>query len=161
MLYKIIASTAGDITLCSNGTALTGLHLAGDRYFAGPSADWGHRPEDPLLNTVAAQLSEYFAGRRRHFDVPLAPAGTAFQLSVWTALQQLPAGRTTTYGELAAGLGRPGAARAVGTAIGRNPVCIIVPCHRVLAAGGGFGGYVAGIAAKQLLLATEGVTVHN
>jgi methylated-DNA-[protein]-cysteine S-methyltransferase len=161
MYYDLMPSPVGELTLCSNGAAITGLHIAGDRYFAGPPADWVRRPDDPLLQEARRQLSEYFAGRRRRFDLPLAPAGTPFQRAVWSALVGIPAGATTSYGELAASIGRPSAARAVGTAIGRNPVCIIVPCHRVLAAGGAFGGYVAGAACKQLLLATEGVAVHN
>jgi hypothetical protein len=107
MYYDLMPSPVGELTLCSNGAAITGLHIAGDRYFAGPPADWVRRPDDPLLQEARRQLDEYFAGRRRRFDLPLAPAGTPFQRAVWSALVGIPAGVTTSYGELAASIGRP------------------------------------------------------
>lgn len=102
------------------------------------------------------QIKEYFAGKRPAFDLPLAPEGTAFQHKVWRALQRIPFGRTATYGALAAKLKRPQAARAVGRANATNPICVIVPCHRVIGADGSLTGFAFGEAIKQRLLAHEG-----
>ncbi len=104
---------------------------------------------------VAGEFSEYFAGQRRTFDFPIDLHGTPFEMEVWTALQNIPYGSTVTYGELAAGLGKPGAARAIGSANGRNPIPIVVPCHRVIAAGGKLGGYGGGLTLKRQLLDLE------
>ena len=112
-------------------------------------------PHHEVLDVAAVQLSEYFAGERREFDVPLDLVGTPFQLQVWAALRRIPYGSTTTYGELARVLGRPGSARAVGTAVGRNPVSIIVPCHRVVGADGSLTGFAGGIDTKARLLGLE------
>ena len=109
-----------------------------------------------VLRRAARQLEEYFAGKRRRFSVPLAPAGTPFQVAVWTALDDIPYGETMTYGELAAAVGRPAAFRAVGQANGANPLPILHPCHRVVAAGGRLGGYGGGLDVKRGLLALEG-----
>lgn len=108
---------------------------------------------------AADQLDEYFAGERTAFDLPLETAGTPFQRSVWAALAQIPHGRTLSYGELAATVGRPRAFRAVGAANGANPIPIVLPCHRVLASGGKLGGYGGGLDVKRRLLALEGVAV--
>ena len=121
--------------------------LAGE----GPTAPAGRRADD-----VARQLDEYFTHRRQRFDLPLAPAGTPFQLAVWAALQALPYGRTTSYAALAAGLGRPRAVRAVGAANGANPIPVIVPCHRVVGARGDLVGYGGGLERNRFLLALEG-----
>ncbi len=104
---------------------------------------------------LRGQLAEYFAGERRAFDLPLAPAGTPWQRAVWDALLDLPYGETITYTELAARAGRPGAARAAGAANGRNPIAIVIPCHRVVGTGGGLTGYAGGLDAKGRLLALE------
>ena len=104
---------------------------------------------------VAGQLRAYFAGELRDFDLPLAPRGTAFQQSVWDALLEIPYGATTTYSELAATIGRPSACRAVGAANGRNPLAVIVPCHRVIGAAGALTGYGGGLERKRMLLALE------
>lgn len=108
------------------------------------------------LGRVAEALEAYFEGRTRRFDLPLDLRGTPFQLAVWRELLRLPYGATTTYGAIARAVGRPGAARAVGQAVGANPVAVVVPCHRVLAAGGGLGGYAGGLGLKRRLLALEG-----
>jgi methylated-DNA-[protein]-cysteine S-methyltransferase len=111
-----------------------------------------------VLKKVIAQLTEYFSGQRSRFDVPLDLAyGTAFQQSVWQALLTIPPGGTTSYSELSARIGKPAAVRAVGAAIGRNPVSIIVPCHRVMGAGGALTGYAGGLERKSALLRLEGV----
>ncbi len=112
-------------------------------------------PVSRLERRVAKELVEYLAGSRRQFDFPIDLQGTPFEMEVWTALQSIPYGSTVTYGELAAGLGKPGAARAVGSANGRNPIPIVVPCHRVIAAGGKLGGYGGGLTLKRQLLDLE------
>ena len=110
-----------------------------------------------MLRQAAAQLADYFAGRRDSFDLPLDLShGTAFQQSVWQALRAIPAGQTTSYGALSAGVGKPAAVRAVGAAVGRNPISVIVPCHRVLGADGSLTGYAGGLERKTALLELEG-----
>jgi methylated-DNA-[protein]-cysteine S-methyltransferase len=111
--------------------------------------------ERDVLAHAAAQLAEYFAGERRAFDLPLAPRGTAFQEHVWRALQDIPFGETRSYGEQARAIGRPAASRAVGAANGRNPIAIIVPCHRVIGADGSLTGFGGGLPAKRWLLDHE------
>lgn len=110
---------------------------------------------------VVRQLHEYFTGRRRAFDLELAPTGTAFQLATWQALQRIPWGTTSSYAQLAAAVGRPRAVRAVGGANGANPLPIVVPCHRVIAADGSIGGYSGGLDRKRWLLAHEGVALRG
>ena len=115
----------------------------------------GKRGRSPLLFELGRQLDAYFRGELRSFDVPLRLRGTRFQLAVWEALQEIPYGQAVTYGELAELVGRPRAARAVGRAVGANPLPILVPCHRVVAVGG-LGGYGSGLSWKERLLALEG-----
>lgn len=121
--------------------------------------DFGRRatrpPETAFERQVAAELAEYFAGTRRKFTFPLEPAGTAFEKRVWKALEKIPYGETRTYGEIARAIGNPTAARAVGAANGRNPIPIVVPCHRVVAAGGKLGGFGGGLPLKKKLLSLE------
>jgi methylated-DNA-[protein]-cysteine S-methyltransferase len=111
--------------------------------------------ENELSRRAARELAEYFAGRRRAFDLPLRPAGTEFQRAVWAALQEVPFGEKTSYGELAEKLGRPAAARAVGGAVGKNPLLVLIPCHRVLGKDGSLTGFSAGLDLKKALLALE------
>jgi O-6-methylguanine DNA methyltransferase len=153
----------GHVAAVATERGLAGLHLhdfdpvgEADR-LAGRGA-WELREEQvPVLAATQAQLGEYLAGRRREFDLLLDLKGTTFQLEVWAALRRIPFGRVVTYGQLAAMVGRLGAARAVGQANGANPVAVIVPCHRVVASGG-LGGYGGGLARKRLLLGLEGIT---
>ena len=109
----------------------------------------------PVSDLAARQLKEYFAGKRRSFDFPISVRGTPFQEAVWAALQEIPYGQTRTYGQLAAALGRPGACRAVGNACNRNPLLIVIPCHRVVGRRGSLTGYAAGLATKEFLLNLE------
>jgi methylated-DNA-[protein]-cysteine S-methyltransferase len=111
--------------------------------------------ETPLIKKAAAQLAEYFEGRRKTFDLPLALRGTAFQVSVWKALQDIPAGETRSYKDVAALLGNPKACRAVGMANNRNPIAIIIPCHRVIGSDGNLTGYAGGLSVKRYLLDLE------
>ena len=119
------------------------------------------RSDEPPFPAVEAQLNAYFAGELERFELPLAPGGTPFQRSVWDALTEIPYGSTTTYSKLAATIGRPSACRAVGAANGRNPLPVIVPCHRVVGAAGGLTGYGGGLERKQVLLALEGSEREN
>jgi methylated-DNA-[protein]-cysteine S-methyltransferase len=149
-------SPLGTMLLAATDTGLAGVWFVGQRH--GPdSAGWNEDEDHPVLRQAAAQLAEYFAGTRTHFDLPLdLQAGTPFQQDVWDALLAIPRGGTTSYAELARRLGRPQAARAIGAAVGRNPVSIIVPCHRVLGTGGSLTGYAGGLERKTALLTLEG-----
>jgi methylated-DNA-[protein]-cysteine S-methyltransferase len=113
--------------------------------------------DDDALGHAAAQLEEYFAGERTRFDLPLSPVGTPFQLRVWAELREIPYGGTTTYGRIATDLGQPTASRAVGLANGRNPIAVIVPCHRVIGSDGSLTGFGGGLDRKRWLLEHEGV----
>jgi methylated-DNA-[protein]-cysteine S-methyltransferase len=160
-VYTYVESPIGRLLLHSDGAALTGLYM-------NTSGDVTERPvrgmetwtEDagagPLPETVR-QLGEYFAGTRREFDLPLRLQGTEFQQRVWQVLGQIPYGSTWSYGEQAKRLNNPKASRAVGLANGRNPISIVVPCHRVIGADGSLTGYGGGLERKQWLLAHEGV----
>ena len=115
---------------------------------------------DPVTEQAAAELQEYFAGKRAEFTVAARPYGSAFQQRVWSALSRVPYGRVVTYGALAAAIGQPTACRAVASAVGKNPLLILIPCHRVVAAAG-LGGFSAGLEAKRILLALEGVQIEE
>jgi len=144
-----VDSPVGPLLLTSDGTALTRLLFA-----ASPDPSWSTEP-DAVLETAAAQLAEYFAGERTDFDLPLDPAGTAFQLTVWLALRDIPYAETINYGQLATRVGNPRSSRAVGLANGRNPISIVVPCHRVIGADGSLTGYGGGLPRKRTLLDLE------
>lgn len=146
----VVDSPLGRLRLVSDGAAL----LAIEFHARGPAGDAGAAP--PLLRRAARQLGAYFAGRRRAFDLPLAPQGTPFQRAVWAALLEVPYGATASYGEIARRLGRPRAVRAVGAANGANPLPIVVPCHRIVGASGALTGYAGGLALKRRLLELEG-----
>jgi methylated-DNA-[protein]-cysteine S-methyltransferase len=149
-------SPVGPLTLVAAGPALTGLYMEDHRHQPGPAA-FG-TPGDPAaapFAAAAAQLGAYFAGQLTSFDLELEPGGTPFQRTVWLALRDIPFGETVTYGELAARIGAPGSSRAVGLANGKNPVSIIVPCHRVIGADGSLTGYGGGLPRKRFLLDLE------
>jgi methylated-DNA-[protein]-cysteine S-methyltransferase len=156
LLYTTTESPVGELLLAGDAERLRGLHMQGGRRPAAVAADW-KRADEPFA-AVREQLGEYFAGERTEFDLPLAPLGTPFQERVWDALSRIPYGRTASYGEIARGLGDPGASRAVGLANGRNPISIIVPCHRVIGTDGKLTGYAGGVERKRFLLELEGVT---
>jgi methylated-DNA-[protein]-cysteine S-methyltransferase len=146
-------SPVGTLTLTAVDGRLTGLHMDGQRHAPESSPDWER--DDGGLADVVEQLEAYFAGSRSTFDVALDLQGTEFQRSVWAGLLEIPYGETISYGELARRVGRPGASRAVGLANGRNPVAIIVPCHRVIGANGTLTGYGGGLDRKVWLLDHE------
>jgi methylated-DNA-[protein]-cysteine S-methyltransferase len=147
-LYDTIDSPLGELLLAGDGRVLTTLRIDG-----APGASWCRAPGP--FREAADQLRAYFAGELREFDLPLAPHGTPFQQRVWAALREIPYGTTIGYAELAAAVGRPGAARAVGAANGRNPIAVVIPCHRVIGASGTLTGYGGGLARKRLLLDLE------
>ncbi|MGB3491305.1 MAG: methylated-DNA--[protein]-cysteine S-methyltransferase [Elainellaceae cyanobacterium] len=154
--YTRMDSPLGALLLTTDGRSLTGLYLDGQKYFPPHRDDWHESRELDVLKQTTTQLTEYFAHQRQSFDLPLSPQGTDFQKQVWQRLQQIPYGKTIAYGELADRLGKPpGASRAVGAANGRNPIAIIVPCHRVIAANGKLTGYAGGLDRKQWLLHHE------
>ncbi len=155
MFYSYYNSPVGKLLLECNDAALTGLWIENQKYYAaGADADINIRQDHPILCRARRWLDEYFAGGNpRADDIPLAPRGTDFQQRVWAELCRIPYGATTTYGNLARQIGS--SPRAVGGAVGRNPISIIIPCHRVLGAGGDITGYAGGVAAKQRLLAHE------
>ena len=149
-----INSMLGTLRLEEEDDALCGVQLCPDGV---PELDPLPRKvcETPLLQETEEQLNEYFAGARREFDLPLAPKGTAFQKAVWAEMTKIPYGEVRTYGQLAAALGKPKASRAVGSACHRNPLCIVVPCHRVIGADGSLTGYAEGLDIKEYLLELE------
>lgn len=150
-ISTVYESPCGPLTLISNGAALTDLQFENPRYTYAPAP----AGSDSILDQARRQLDQYFAGKLRVFDLPLAPQGTPFQQRVWQALLTIPYGMTRSYGQQAAAIGSPQASRAVGLANGRNPISIIVPCHRVIGANGSLTGYGGGMARKQLLLELE------
>ncbi|GAA1138931.1 methylated-DNA--[protein]-cysteine S-methyltransferase [Ornithinicoccus hortensis] len=153
-----VGSPIGTLTLVADGDRLAGVYMEAHRHAPPPEA-WGPRVDPgqapPVLRDTASQLSAYFAGELTHFDLPLAPAGTEFQQRVWSTLRTIPYGTTWSYAQLAERIGAPGAARAVGLANGRNPISIVVPCHRVVGADGSLTGYGGGVERKRTLLLLE------
>lgn len=155
MLYMTVTSPIGTLTIAGDTTHIYGLHIEGDRYFTTIPTDWVYTPGNPIFESLRDQLEAYFRTERFTFDIPLIVKGTEFQELVWRQLLHISPGQTLTYAQLAAQIGKPKAIRAVGTAIGRNPLCILIPCHRVIASSGGLGGYVAGLNRKEYLLQIE------
>ena len=154
--HATVATDLGDFTLVADDAALTAVHFPG----VAPPADgsWGEAtdlPAHPILAAAATQLTEFLAGTRREFDLPLRPAGTQFQQDAWAALLDIPYGQTRTYRDQAAAIGRPSAVRAVGAANGRNPIPLVIPCHRVIGSGGALTGYAGGTDLKSRLLDLE------
>ena len=147
-LYDTIDTPLGELLLAGDGRTLGAVRMNG-------TAEAGWRRDPAAFRDAAGQLRAYFAGELRDFDLPLAPRGTDFQRRVWSALREIPYGSTVTYTELAAAVGRPGAARAAGAANGRNPLAVVIPCHRVIGAGGALTGYGGGLGRKRLLLDLE------
>ncbi|MGW5721697.1 methylated-DNA--[protein]-cysteine S-methyltransferase [Amycolatopsis sp. NPDC003865] len=152
--HTVVDSPCGPLTLVAEDDALCGLYMHEQRHRPAEAA-FGSPGAAEVFALTESQLAEYFAGRRREFDLPLAFRGTPFQRSVWAALLDIPYGETASYGELAQLLGKPAAARAVGLANGKNPISIIVPCHRVIGSTGSLTGYGGGLERKRYLLDFE------
>ncbi|MGK2877954.1 MAG: methylated-DNA--[protein]-cysteine S-methyltransferase [Solirubrobacterales bacterium] len=151
--FATTPSPIGELLVLGDGESIHGLLMNGDGDFDARKNDLT-RDLNAFSETIA-QLEQYFAGRRDSFDLPLEPEGTEFQRAVWSALAEIPFGETRSYGEVAAAVGRPRAARAVGMANNRNPIAVIVPCHRVIGAGGTLVGYAGGLGRKTWLLDHE------
>ena len=153
-VWTTVPSPVGELLLVAVDGALVRVHFAPYEQPPGEPS-----PEEPVLAEATRQLAEHFAGERTTFDLPLAPPGTVFQRRVWDELQRIPYGTTTTYGQLAERLGDPKCVRAVGLANGRNPIAVVVPCHRVIGSDGKLRGYAGGIERKQRLLALESASL--
>ena len=147
----------GEMLLVSNGggTALSALYLERQKYYPAVTAAWRNAPGLPLFVQAATQLREYFGRERTTFELPIALDGTPFQQLVWAAIRDVPFGATISYGELATRCGKPSAVRAVGAATGRNPMTVIVPCHRIMGSNGALTGYAGGLERKRVLLELE------
>jgi len=150
--FIVMDSPIGPLTIVTGPGGLSQIRF-------GPSEPDGGVRSVRATATVVSQLNEYFNGRRQTFDLELAPRDTAFQQAVWRALVEIPYGETSSYGSIAGRIGRPGAGRAVGAANNRNPIPIIIPCHRVIGAGGELTGYAGGLQAKARLLELEGAVM--
>src|SRR5262249_7786287 len=154
--YDFYDSPQGRMLLVANGDGLCGVYFDGQKYL--PEVEGREDPKHPALRQAKRELEEYFGGKRKRFETALAPEGTPFQRSVWNAISTVAFGETITYGELARRAGSPGSARAAGAATGRNPIGIIVPCHRIVGSDGSLTGYAGGIDRKRALLALESAT---
>jgi methylated-DNA-[protein]-cysteine S-methyltransferase len=153
--YTEIDSSWGPLFLLTDGDHVTGLYFSGGRYAPEPATSWRRVPDPALAGDVERQLAEYAGGRRREFDVPIALCGTPFQRTVWEEIRRIPYGETISYATLAARAGSSRAVRAAGAATGRNPIPILVPCHRVVGGDGRLTGYAGGLERKRALLALE------
>lgn len=154
MNYAYIDTPIGTLLIAGDDAAVHRITFPQRGHAAKPEPEWQQSQRGPVGEAIR-QLREYFTGKRAEFDLPLAPTGTAFQLSVWRRLQEIPYGETISYGELARRVGNPKASRAVGSANGANPLPIVIPCHRVIAGDGTLGGFGGGLPTKQTLLALE------
>ena len=153
--YDLYESPQGQMLLVANGEGLSGVYFDGQKYLPQVEQDWRRDARHALLRQAKQELSEYFGGGRKRFETALAPEGTPFQQAVWKAISTVGFGETITYGELARHAGFPGSARAAGAATGRNPISIIVPCHRIVGSNGSLTGYAGGLERKRALLALE------
>lgn len=155
IVFTTIDSPVGPLLLAADADGLRLIEFSEPRHPVNRGTQW-QEGSHPTLDATRTQLDEYFAGRRTGFDLPLSPQGTLFQRDIWAALAQIPYGQTVTYGDMASRAGHPGAVRAVGAAVGRNPVPIVVPCHRVVGADGSMTGFSGGLPVKRQLLLLEG-----
>jgi methylated-DNA-[protein]-cysteine S-methyltransferase len=155
--YTCEDSPLGQMLLTAQDGQLTGVYFIGQKYEARPRADWVEDASAAPFPAARQQFAEYFDGKRNMFDLPLAPQGTAFQQRVWQGLLDIACGDTMTYGGLASAIGFSSSVRAVGAAVGRNPISVIIPCHRVIGADGSLTGYAGGLERKRALLVLEGV----
>lgn len=154
MLYCFMDSPIGKLFLAGDQEGLKHLNFPREKKPVRPQPGWMEMPA--FFTSVVSELKEYFSGKRQQFSIDIKPEGTAFQLSVWESLQQVPYGKTVSYSELAKQVGNPKASRAVGAANGANPIPIIIPCHRAIGADGDLTGFGGGLDVKQYLLSLEG-----
>jgi methylated-DNA-[protein]-cysteine S-methyltransferase len=161
MIYDIFSTRFGDTLICADHGALQGLYFIGQKYQALVQAEWQQQAQDELLREVRAQFKAYEKNGIAGFDLPLAPQGTEFQRKVWAALLTIPVGTTCSYGQIAQVSASMAAVRAVGSAIGKNPISIIIPCHRVVGSDGSLTGYAGGLSRKAALLKHEGASFRG
>jgi methylated-DNA-[protein]-cysteine S-methyltransferase len=157
--YSYYQSPHGNMLLVADDQALTGVYFIDQKYRPRIEEAWRRDAQHAVLRQAKRELAEYFEGQRTRFTVKLAPSGTPFQRAVWAAIAEVGFGRTIPYAELARRAGHPGSVRAVGTATGRNPIGIMVPCHRIVGSDGTLTGYAGGLAKKRALLMLEGATI--
>jgi methylated-DNA-[protein]-cysteine S-methyltransferase len=155
MYYTYSEGPLGRMLFTAGTEQLTGMYFIGQKYEAVPRADWIEEDHVPVFIALRSQLADYFKGKRGSFDLPLAARGTAFQQRVWEALLKIECGQTVTYGALAESIGLASSVRAVAAAVGRNPISVIIPCHRVIGADGSLTGYAGGLERKRSLLVLE------
>lgn len=156
ILYKYAASFLGDVLLLSNGEALTGFYFVGQKHIPTINPSWRQDNQLSLFKSTLAQVNEYTKGAQRKFDIPYGfQMGTPFQQKVWDSIAQVPYGQTLSYKKLAEGLGCPKSIRAVAAAVGKNPISLLIPCHRIIGTNGSLTGYAAGLDLKRALLALE------
>jgi methylated-DNA-[protein]-cysteine S-methyltransferase len=153
--YDFYDGPQGRMLLVANDEGLCGAYFDGQKYLPDVDPEWRREPDHAIVRQAKRELGQYFGGERWRFEAALAPEGTPFQRSVWKAISTVAFGETITYGELARRAGCPGSARAAGAATGRNPIGIIVPCHRIVGSDGSLTGYAGGIERKRALLALE------
>jgi methylated-DNA-[protein]-cysteine S-methyltransferase len=154
-LYTYLESDLGQMLATSSEGKLSGLYFVGQKYAPEIGRDWVRRDDEEIFAQTARELAEYSSGKRRKFELPIGLNGTPFQVRVWEEIYRIPFGQTISYGELAARAGKPDAVRAAGTATGRNPICWIVPCHRVVGKDGGLTGFAGGLDRKRAYLDFE------
>lgn len=161
--YRYMDSPIGRLLLAGVSDSLHYIGFPEGKGALNPGTAWrmAEAGEENILDQAAQQLAEYFDGRRQSFNLNLSPAGTSFQKTVWTQLRTIPFGETRTYGEIASAIGKPSAVRAVGAANGRNPLPIVVPCHRVVGSNGTLTGFGGGLPAKVALLTLEGIVFDD
>jgi len=159
--YDLYESTYGRILLVAVDAGLSGVYFDGQKHHPRLGKEWRHDARNALLRQAKRELAEYFGGERKRFETMLAPEGTSFQRRVWKAISTVDFGTTITYSELARRAGFPGSARAAGAATGRNPIGIIVPCHRIVGSNGSLTGYAGGLEKKRALLALERAGVNS
>ena len=153
--YDLYESPQEQMLLVADREGLSGVYFDGQKYLPQVESDWRRDARHALLRQAKRELAEYFGGERKRFETALAPEGTPFQQAVWKAISAVGFGKTITYSELALHAGFPGSARAAGAATGRNPISIIVPCHRIVGSNGSLTGYAGGLDRKRALLALE------
>jgi len=156
LAYDQFETPHGTMLVTATDKGLAGAYFKGQKHFPA-RRDWRRVTNHPVLRQARRELAEYFAGKRRRFDVALDPRGTPFQRAVWKQIARVGCGETLSYGELAKRSGHPGSARAAGAATGRNPLSVIVPCHRIVGSNGALTGYAGGLPRKKALLKLEGV----
>jgi len=153
--YGFYESPCGQMLLVARDEGLSGVYFEGQKYYPSIDPTWRRDEQQSVIAQARRELTEYFAGKRQRFELALAPEGTPFQRSIWQAIARVGFGETISYGELAQSAGYPGKARAAGAATGRNPLTIIIPCHRIVASNGALTGYAGGLERKHALLALE------